>query len=83
MKAYITKYAPTKGIIEVDDAEEPKWYPGMITAKSLGFHACFHGEGKEWHRTKEGAIKRAEEMRRSKLQSIEKQMRRIEAIAFE
>lgn len=81
MKAYVTKYALTAGIMEVQDAE-PTSSEGMISVRSLGIHTYFHGEGKDWHRTKDSAIKRAEEMRRRKLESMEKQKRRIEEIIF-
>lgn len=82
MRVYITKYALTAGIIEVQDAEYTS-SEGMISVKSRGTHAYFHGEGKDWHHSKDGAIKRAEVMRRRKLESIEKQRQRIEQLRFE
>jgi hypothetical protein len=82
MKAYITKYVFTAGIIEVDDAETTS-FKEMIKVSSLGQNVYFHGEGKDWHRDKGSAIKRAEEMRKRKLASIEKQRRKIEAMVFD
>lgn len=66
MKVYITKYALTKGITETE-AKEFNDIPGMVRAKDGTF---FHGEGKEWHRTREEAVKRAEEMKMQKIDSL-------------
>lgn len=79
MKAYITKYALTKGILE-KEAEECG--NGMIATREK-WNAYFHGEGKEWHRTKEEAIKRAEEMRKKKICSLEKQIEKLERMKFQ
>ena len=43
----------------------------------------FHGEGKDWHRAKESAIKRAEEMRLKKITSVEKQLQKLKDMKFE
>ena len=42
----------------------------------------FHGEGKEWHRTKEAAIAKAEEMRQKKIAGLKKQIERLEKLEF-
>ena len=55
MKVYITKYALSDGILE-KDAEECDRFPGMIRTDD-GAH--FHGEDKDWTRTKEAAAARA------------------------
>lgn len=41
-----------------------------------------HGEGKEWHRTFESAVKRAEEMRIAKLKSLDKSIKKVSALDF-
>jgi hypothetical protein len=61
MKVWITKYALTKGIIEVDDPKNCN--NDLIKCLVLGSLIYFIGEGKEWHKTKERAIAKAEEMR--------------------
>lgn len=38
----------------------------------------YHSEGKEWHRTLEGALIRAEEMRTAKIESLEKKIESLE-----
>lgn len=83
MKAYITKYALTEGIVEVDDAEVYNEHPSMITVKSLGPFATFHGEGREWHKTRESAVARAEEMQKKKIVSLRKALKKMEAMKFE
>jgi len=79
MKAYVTKYALTMGILEleVEDADD-----GMIKDTRGQFPSYYHGEGKEWHRTREAAVKRAEVMRTKKIASIKKQLAKIENLEF-
>ena len=66
-KVWISKYALTQGILEMDAKETCS--PGMIEALGdNGVRAGFyHGEGKEWHLTEEGAIRRAEDSVRRRL----------------
>jgi hypothetical protein len=82
MKAYITKYALTSGIQEVDDASEPEYESRMISVRSLGVFANFHGEGREWHRTKESAVAKAEQMRLAKIVSLKKSIKKLESLNF-
>jgi len=82
MKVYITKYALTQGIYETEAEECGAEFKGMIrTGKE--YSSYYHGEGKDWHRTREGAIKRAEEMRERKIQSLRKQIQKLENLKFE
>lgn len=81
MKAFITKYALTHGIQEVDDAEISPQAPSMISVRSFGV-ACFHGEGKDWHRSREGAVTRAEEMRVKKIASLQKKIIKLGELTF-
>lgn len=79
MKVWITNYALTKGILEKEATE---CGDGMInTGEKLG--NFFHGEGDEWHRTKESAIKKAEEMRLKKIASLKNQIVKLEKMKFE
>ena len=79
MKVYITRYALSDGILE-KDAEECDRFPGMIRTDD-GAH--FHGEGKDWTRTKEAAAARAEEMKAKKIKSLKKQIEKLERMKFE
>lgn len=79
-KVWITKYALTKGIYEMEVESESK------DGKSVygkAWNDSFHGEGIEWCNTKGEAVKRAEEMRIRKIKSLEKQIDKIKSLKFE
>jgi len=81
---WITKYALTDGIVEVKNARHcVSTSVNMIDCPSLGVFATFHGEGKEWHRTRESAVKRAEAMRVKKIAAYKKSIKKLEALKFE
>lgn len=84
MKVYITKYALTKGIQECE---------GQINGTGERY-IFFVPEGLEkvtygwqykpdWHTSKERAIERAEQMRSLKIESLKKQLRKLENLKFE
>lgn len=78
--AYITKYALTSGIeaIEVEDCFDIS--QDMVAATKNKYRACYHG--KDWHRTKEEASARAEEMRIAKIASHRKSIAKLEKLRF-
>jgi len=82
MKVYITKYALTKGVIvfegEMYDSELKNAFRGKRTPK----HYDEYFNGKDVHFTKESALKQCEEMKIKKLQSLDKQVKKISAIEF-
>ena len=80
MKVWITKYAMTSGIkeIECEDCEN-----GAVKETENPFPKFYHDEGKEWHRTKESAIQKAEEMRQKRIKSLKKQIEKLERMRFE
>ena len=83
MRVWVTKYALTKGILprEVEVCEGTS----IDMVKVLGGNRWaehYHGEGREWHRTRESATKRAAEMRDKKLKSLRKQIARLENMDF-
>lgn len=83
MKVWITKYALSTGIIETE-AREARNGADMVIYRMAGdtFDQYAHGEGKDWHRTRESAVVRANEMRAAKLNSIAKQVKKLEALTF-
>ena len=83
MKVYITKYALTAGIMEVD-AEQSSVAPSMVSWKNQeGWgEQNAHGEGKDWHRTKESATARAESMRLKKIASLKASIKKMEKLKF-
>lgn len=78
--AYITKYALTMGIVQKQVEGTPA--SGMVVTSGERYPAYFHGEGREWHRTREAAVKRANAMRDAKVASLRKQIARLETAAF-
>jgi len=54
----------------------------MIEDINGGLAPYYHGEGREWHRTPDGAIKRADIMRLKKIHAINKQIKKLEALDF-
>lgn len=75
MKVWITKHALTCGISEVEAEICENISAGMICVKPIGpssYSQYFHGDGRDWHRTQEGALKKALEMVRKKRKSIHK-----------
>lgn len=86
IKAWITKYALTDGVFEIE-AELSNVSDNMICEKrkdnSFYSNRYFHGEGKEWHRTKESALQKAEQMRIKKIENLKKQIAKFEKMKFE
>lgn len=80
MKVWITKYALTKGIIEmeVELCENPQ----MVKEAKTEWGNYFHTNGVEWHSNKETAIVKAEEMRMNKLKSLQKQIDKLNKLSF-
>lgn len=51
--------------------------------KDLGLsHVYYHGEDKHWHRTRESAVKRANDMRDAKIKSLEKSIAKLKKMEF-
>ena len=82
MKVWITKYALTLGIQRME-VEECDSSPSMVATKKGGWNRqYFHGEGREWHRTEDSAIARAEKMRLAKIESLRKSIKKLESLSF-
>lgn len=83
MKVYITKYALTTGvyIAEVNECDAPGMVEQPRTNKT--YTQYFHGEGKDWHKTKESAVNRVKVMKEAKLKAIQKQVDKINKISLD
>lgn len=81
MKVWISRYALSKGIYQVEAQQGSN--PSMVTVGSGIGTQYFHGEGRDWHLTREGAVARAEAMKFAKLASLRKQLRKLEQTTFE
>lgn len=83
VRVFVTQYALTEGIREYD-VRPSGVSPDMVVLSRAGQHdLCFHGEGKDWHRTFEGAKARAELMRKRRIAGYKKSIARLEALSFE
>ena len=74
VKAYITKYALTNGIIEKDGIIVKDIY---FEVKKYGFFS----KG-DYFFTKEEAVEKAEQMRLKKIASLKKQILKLEKLTF-
>lgn len=76
MKAYIIKYALTKGIYETNDAE-PGPYDGMITVNGKTTY-----NRSEWASSPHEARIRAEQMKQGKIDALEKRIDKLKTRDF-
>lgn len=82
MKVWITKYALTQGIYEAE-VEQSKSSPSMVSQRRANtYDICYHGEGKDWHRTPEAARAKATKMVEDKIKSLKKQLKKLENMVF-
>lgn len=82
MKVYISKYALTTGIIEIEAEICENVSTDMI--KDINRKSdYYHGEGKQWHKSKEAAIKKAELMKDKKIAALRKQLESLTKMTFE
>jgi hypothetical protein len=85
MEIWVSKYALTKGIQRYD-AENIGGPTGMVKVIIPGIvktEYYLHHEGKEWHRTREDAVKRAIEMRENKIESHRKVIKKLSNMNFD
>lgn len=81
MKVWITKYALSRGIIEADGEFTSSDSVSILNRDlPLSTHWFYKGD---WHSDKESAIKKAEEMRQKKIESLKKQIKKLEEMRFE
>lgn len=81
MKVFITEYALTTGIREVNAEKcEVQGFINWIGDRGIINYA--HGEGVGWHTTIESAINKACDMRIRKIASLEKQIEKLRKLEF-
>ena len=77
-EVYVTKYALAQGIKKI--IVRPSHTDNMVVdVETLN---CYHGEGREWHRTWVSALRRAIEMKRNKIISLKKSIDKLESLEF-
>lgn len=78
--AWITKYALTTGVLRKQVESDGV---GLAVDRSNRLTGYYHGEGRQWHRTRDGAIAKAKELRDAKIKALRKQIAKLEAMTFE
>lgn len=74
---YITKYAMTSGIQEVEGQEVGH---GMVSISNGGYTQYFHAG--EWHISITSAIEKAEELKAKKIATLNRQLERAQDVVF-
>lgn len=82
MKIWNTKNCLINGITEHEGEQFEGGELVSITNTDKNCVSHLYGEGREWHRSLESAITRANEIKIKKLQSLDKQVKKISAIEF-
>lgn len=80
MKAFVTKYALTVGVMEVDAEQLSDNDTIRYRSGTHAFDQYFHSG--EWFKTRDEAVAKAEKMRANKLKSIEKQRQKLIDLTF-
>lgn len=78
MKVFITQYALTGGIKEIE-VEFSSNFPTMVTDAKNSL-ANYHKP--DWHLQKSDALKQAEKMRQAKIISLEKRLKKLKDMKF-
>lgn len=81
MKIYITKYALTTGIKEIDIENRSVTNDTIYFCNNSNYYQ--HYRGNDWHTTLESAILRAKDMKKRKIKSLEKTLERIKNLEIE
>lgn len=80
MTVYVTKYALTDGIGEIE-AETFKDAPNMVRDHNGNGYASYYHKP-DWHESLVAAKARAEKMRLNKIASLKKQLEKLEKMKF-
>jgi hypothetical protein len=80
VKAWITRYALTEGIYEIEAEVCSSISEQMISQIGSKYPQHFHG--KDWHLDEAAAVARAEEMRQAKMKSLRKSLANLEHLRF-
>lgn len=81
-KMFVTKYAMSDGIQELEGEWDEK-DPEFFRVASGYFTQYFHGEGREFHKTRESAVKVANAMKSKRIKSLEKSLAAAKSMTFE
>lgn len=79
MKVWVTKHLFTEGVQEVEVAQG---YTLQVVYGPAPNNTVYIGEGRDWHKTREDAITRAENMRKEKIRSLREKIGQLEKLKF-
>lgn len=85
MKVWVTKYALTQGIFQIEGGihfERTSMFCQDGSGHPEAIDSAYHSEGREWHRTEESAKLKAEAMRRAKIKALKKQIAKLGTLRF-
>ena len=80
MKVWITKYALTRGIYEIEAKVCKSVNSQMIQEVGGQYSMYYHND--EWHETKKEAVAYAESMRDKKIASLKKKIKNLKELKF-
>jgi len=80
MKIYVTKYALTQGIYEVEAEDETGGIFVAFSGSNRSYTTYYH-KG-EYELTHAAAVTKANEMREKKIASLKKQIKKLEEMTF-
>lgn len=83
MIVYISKYALSKGIFEMEAEVCESTSPDMIVGVGQNKYTFYHGKGKNWHLTTADAIAAAKKKRDNKINSLKEQISKLEQLTFD
>lgn len=80
MKIFISKYALSRGVFEAEADVDDNGF--AVVRKPGSFSEYYHGEGRDWCRTREQAFQVAEAMRVKKIASLKQQIGKLKVMTF-
>jgi hypothetical protein len=85
MHVWIAKYALSGRIMECEAERLCSPAIGVIKVAGGGTSSAdyYYHEGCDWHLTREAAVAKAEDMRKNKIASLHKQIKRLESLRFD
>ena len=82
MKVWVTKYALSQGIYSADVEETSSLGLVVQRQENGSYPMYYHEEGRDWHRTEEAAVIKANKMVTDKIVSLRKQVAKLENTTF-
>lgn len=76
MKVWITKYALTQGVFCVE-GRPVETGTDMLAYGPRNASRYVHKEGRDWHRTLEAAMTRAEQLRQTRIAALTRQLAQV------